>query len=1338
MRLLSLLIRFVRVELVFLAAALGMTSAPPAFAAATDLSDQPMFVTNNVPPNMMLTLSVEWPTGVVAAYSDNVSTVTGLECPGRPSTGVGACYFESRRYIGYFDPERCYVYKSDTSTDPNKPIAPGGARSSTAVLTEYFKPSAVGSGTSRHRCSSAFSGNFLNWATMHALDEFRFALTGGDRVIDTSTQTVVEKTRHVGTGGHDQFPVKWISNSSISAGGSSIPAVGVSSVTPFTWSNLYVRVTNGGTELNPWSDTNTRGRVMQISNSSSFPATSGTNYTYTYLVRVEVCNASAPGGLEYSADGDYMPCTDYGLVRTGSGDVEDYKPTGLIQKNASRMRYGVSAYQFDTTQTHPKGVLRARLKSVGPTLAVPSGAAPSNSNAEWDAYGVYVANPDSADAAASAHGVVQSGVINYLNKFGKANGYVSYDTLSELYYAGLRALRNLGPAAGYVSGLTTAMYDGFPIITTPVDESNEESSRPLRPVQYSCQRSNFVGIADTNTHTDVDIPGNTLAGYSGHPMGGAITDDPDNLNAKKLTDLVGKREGYSATFLGSYSPGRSASFHVAGLAYWANTNDILIDNPDKPWTLGKQTAQTFWMDVRESGGQGKVNNQMWLAAKYGGFDDINANGIPASDSTWHTNSDAFTDAVTSTMGVTNGGKRPDNYFTGDRPDTMISSLKSIFTAVLSKSLSSAGASLSSINFQSTSAGAYTVKYNSKDWSGDVLGNTITVDSSGTPLVSNVWSAQAKLDGQATDSAFWNTGRLIATTNPALTTAIKGVPFRLDSLSSVQKNYLGATATDQLKMLNYLRGDKSNEGTLYRIRPHLLGDIVSSEATVVAGPDATYKDAYNPGYSTFTRIARAPRVYVGANDGMLHAFSGDVSATQVDGGMEKWAYIPSFVLRGPSTTATPSVDGLAARSALGGFIHKYYVDQTPYVRDVDFSRTLGATPSAGGDWHSILVGGLGKGGRGYFAIDVTQPSAITSEATLAGKVLWEFSDEDMGFSFGRPVIAKTKRDGWVVILSSGYNNVDGSDATHRGKGFLYVLNAKTGALIEKISTGAGSADSPSGFAHPAAFIQDSADFTLDYVYGGDLLGNVWRFDLTASSGSYPSPLKFATLADSSGTAQPVTVEPRIEIGDNAKDRWVFIGTGKLLASSDLVTANQQSFYAFRDGSRTRAYGPSPAASNQSSLPTNGSFPITRSQMVKNTNLLLGYAKDLNYPMGWYYELISSSEKITSSIVANEGVVSWTAYLPSTDVCSPGAASKTYAAEYDTGKSRITIDNVTVEYLSSSSYLVKVQFVKDASGKIRAILTTGDPTAAGGQIQALSGSFGRNYGKGVRVNWREILN
>ena len=171
----SILTRSARVALVLLAGAASMMPAPRAFAAATDLSDQPMFVTNSVPPNMMLVLSVEWPTGVVAAYMSN--------------------YAESSRYLGYFDPERCYgYYTGNGATRQDKPVAPGASRDATVAAGEYFAPTGTGTGSYYHQCAGAFSGNYLNWAAMHALDEFRFAMTGGDRVVDTTTLTVVEKT----------------------------------------------------------------------------------------------------------------------------------------------------------------------------------------------------------------------------------------------------------------------------------------------------------------------------------------------------------------------------------------------------------------------------------------------------------------------------------------------------------------------------------------------------------------------------------------------------------------------------------------------------------------------------------------------------------------------------------------------------------------------------------------------------------------------------------------------------------------------------------------------------------------------------------------------------------------------------------------------------------------------------------------------------------------------------------------------------------------------------------------------------------------------------------------
>ena len=149
------------------------------------------------------------------------------------------------------------------------------------------------------------------------------------------------------------------------------------------------------------------------------------------------------------------------------------------------------------------------------------------------------------------------------------------------------------------------------------------------------------------------------------------------------------------------------------------------------------------------------------------------------------------------------------------------------------------------------------------------------------------------------------------------------------------------------------------------------------------------------------------MYVGANDGQLHAFD---AAT----GQENWAYIPSAVL--------PNLYALADKNYSSQ--HQYFVDGSPVVGRHLPERAV-VTCSAG-QWKTILVGGLNRGGKGYYALDVTDPASPA--------LLWEFTDANLGYSFGNPVITKLKDGTWVVLLSSGYNNAD-------GLGRLYVVNAK---------------------------------------------------------------------------------------------------------------------------------------------------------------------------------------------------------------------------------------------------------------------------------------------------------
>jgi len=1242
-------------------------------AAETKLADAPVETSSqNIAPNMMLALSVEWPTGVVAAYK--------------------TAYSDSERYLGYFDPERCYSYYygrgASVYKTPDQPSA-SGTRGPTRAATEYFAPSGSGSGTNKHTCSGAFSGNYLNWAAMHALDGFRFAMTGGDRVIDETALTVVEKARHTGIGGTDQFPIKTYTSPS--------------AVTPFSsWSTVYARVTNGTTELNPFSDTATRGRVIQISNNSSF-SHGGKNITYTFLVRVKVCDANAAGGLEYSSSGDYAMCAAY-----GSGY---YKPVGIIQKNASQMRFGVTAYLLDSSSDRAGGVVRARLKSVGPYYA---GTSTANPYKEWDSTtGIYIAHPDQAmltSAETNNGAVTQSGVINYLNKFGKANGYKSYDPMSEMYYAALRSIRNMTPnVSNYTSNLTSDMYDGFPVFKTTADESNEY----LRPIQHYCQKNNIITIADSNTHTDVDVPGNTLQGYSGHPYRG-VTDD-SAIDIGTIEKKLGKIEANNEYKFYYYGPGRSNTYHVSALAYWANTTDILPDDSSKPWTTGSQNVKSYFVDVQEVGSDGNstfdangvptVKNQMFYGAKWGGFDTTGGDTAFTTTSTWG-NSYGF----------------PNNLFYGSSPAKMIAALNSIVNSVLASAGTRASTTISSSIFTGDSAGvgSYNVSFNPANWTGDVIGYLTALDASGNAVRTKKWNAQPLLDTLVTGTG-WDTARKVITYN-----GTAGQAFRAANLTAAQQAALtpASSGASLQNVVDYLRGDATYEGAYFRTRTSKLGDIVDSEATVVGAPGAAYSG--DTGYAAFrtTHASRKTVVYAGANDGMLHAFDGDVGTASTSpsstAGQELWAYIPSFVYSGPTGTASEA--GLIVRTQLSGFAHKYYVNATPVSADVDFKNTK--DDQSKGDWRTILVGGLGKGGKGFYAIDVSNPAEWTSESAVAGKVLWEFKDEDMGYSYGKPIIVKTAEDGWVVLFSSGYNNTTGSNP---GKGFLYVVNAKTGALIEKIGTGSGSAASPSGLAQLNAFIPVKSSYTVDYVYAGDLNGDFWRFDLRARTNGRYAVTKIAQFKDASGVAQPVSVSPQTDTSNSAGKRWVYVATGKMLHADDLDSTQTQSIYAMRDGTKNSVYG---SSDGETAIPT-GAFPTLRAQMVERANLTSAWVSTSAQPMGWYYDMPSPQQAGKNFILAG-GVVTFFSYTGSSDdPCSSSVSSTLYGFSALDGVSILEEDGALLNSIGYTDQSIAAVIYTDSAGNLHIGTTSESGDLANTKVKD-------PYARKAKLNWREIVN
>jgi hypothetical protein len=428
--------------------------------------------------------------------------------------------------------------------------------------------------------------------------------------------------------------------------------------------------------------------------------------------------------------------------------------------------------------------------------------------------------------------------------------------------------------------------------------------------------------------------------------------------------------------------------------------------------------------------------------------------------------------------------------------------------------------LSTQSFLHGSAIAYTPWFENGTFQGDLL--ALPVASNGSvAIISPVWRAAEQLDGQNP-----TTGRRIVTTNGSGT----ATAFTWAALTASQQGQLGAAAASQQAMLNFIRGVRTGEGTTYRLRTGVLGDIIHSNPVYVAKPAAGYTFDNYLAYVA-ANVNRAPRVAVGANDGMLHVF--DAST-----GDEVFAYIPS--------TVVPNLSKLATTP----YVHTYFVDGPLTAGDARFDS----------NWHTVLVGGLAAGGQGYFALNLTD-AAVASEALTTNKVLWEFhaggaGATNLGYGYSRPSIVQLNNGQWAALLANGYLSAT-------GKASLYLLDIKTGAVIRELIVSDAAAN---GLSSPTA-IDTNGDFKVDVAYAGDLNGNVWKFDLSsASAASWQvantgKPLFQTALTGA--VRQAITTAP--EVGRHPKGGYlVFVGTGRLLDGvSDAADKTPQAVYGLWD-------------------------------------------------------------------------------------------------------------------------------------------------------------------------------
>jgi type IV pilus assembly protein PilY1 len=613
-----------------------------------------------------------------------------------------------------------------------------------------------------------------------------------------------------------------------------------------------------------------------------------------------------------------------------------------------------------------------------------------------------------------------------------------------------------------------------------------------------------------------------------------------------------------------------------------------------------------------------------------------------------------------------------------------SNLQTAISDILLQSAASSALGVANPNITASRNQAFAASYLGS--TGDILPYVVDINI-GTITPANTWSAQALLDNQSPAS------RLIATYNGSI-----GVPFLWGSLTASMQTALNSTipgppSNDGSYVLNWVRGEKTYEGTYYRKRTHILGDLVNASPVIVAGSNFNYSDL---GYSAFfTSIANRPEtIYQGSNDGMLHAFDANTGA-------ERWAYIPNLVVNNLKTLASKVYN------------HLFFVDATPTIGDVAINN--------GTSWRTLLVGGLNAGGNGYYALDITDPVA-SSSANLASKVLWEFPNastptavaNNVGLSYGKPIIAKTRAYGWVVLVTSGYNNVNGD-----GRGHLFVLNPDTGALIKDIATTSGSPGSPSGLAQIAAFASHwNYDATIDYVYGGDLNGNVWRFDLSSSNINSWNVSLLASLVDSNNIPQPITSIP--QLSRSGSYRLVYIGTGQLLGKTDLSTSQTQTMYALVD--------------NLSASPTilNVRNNLFR-QTVSGTNISNTVVNFAVNP-GWYFDFPSSGERLTTDPQLIFGVLVFNTSIPSASGCT--VQSYKYAVDQATGGTlRASIFGNTTPWARislSADYVSNPTIIVLPNKKVISIVHNSDNTFSNVVIPSTISTP-----QSKQVGWKEVI-
>lgn len=801
--------------------------------------------------------------------------------------------------------------------------------------------------------------------------------------------------------------------------------------------------------------------------------------------------------------------------------------------------------------------------------------------------------------------------------------------------------------------------------------SRDTSKRNTTENTYSCRSSYHILMTDG--------------------MWNAATTDPDPFNNDNVN--IDLPDGKKYTGQHPFQDGQRSTLADLAMHYWATDLNANLANKVPAYTPSKSGNSTtdYWNPRNDPATWQHMTN---FIMGLGLTNSLNSSGIPWTGSTH--DGIGYEALVAGTKAWPAAAANSANnvydlwhaainsrgeFFSVDSPEAMVQAFDDILSRIADRKSTAARPAINSgqVSVDENNNGtvrtvSYQTSYASDDnWSGDVKRFEKKWNSTTNKIeTTEIWSAKAMVPGTRTIKIAGtnNTGLAEFTAENAALTSYSGNTL----ISYLNRDPENANTADTkgADRISYLRGNRAGEGTVFRQRSGVLGDFYSSSPAVVLNTPRyleqfTNRLESNNAYTTFKEsIAnRAPRLYVGGNDGMLHGFNANTGA-------EEFAFIPSAVF--------PKLNKLTGSN----YSHEFYVDGSPVVADV----------YTGSEWRTILVGTLKAGGKSIFALDITH--------TGEEKLLWQFDENSitdtnavkMGYSFSQPTIARLHTGKWAVVFGNGYESANSTN----GKAALFILDALDGSLVRSLEV-QGTTGIANGLSTPK--LGDfNADGTADYAYAGDLQGNMWRFDLLRATQDADAPFKvtnnvpasdfkvgfggnplFKASADNEGTQrQAITSAPSLVTHPTGTGYLVIFGTGRFYDTADKAgdKSMSQSVYGIWDKQTLGETASNPNIQRSSlqeqtivtttTVAADGS--TARGRVISNNTVRWQATNQGGVTRaaqnGWYMNLVRNDGEMVVENMSQLGrSIFFQSLVPNDDPCGDGASNWTYAVNPYTG-------------------------------------------------------------------------